>query len=87
MEKIEQGLLFEKECTWVDMPEYNNIKEPKPQIIAMFKFKNKQDFDKFNELLKNHVYNCKKVFDGMQKKDIKQAWFPLKEKGSDYIYK
>ena len=68
------------------MPEYNNTKEPGPLITAKFKFKNKGDFELFNSLLKKHVYKCNKVFDGMQKKTEKQAWFPLKEKASKYRY-
>ena len=75
---------IEKE--WIDMPEYNNLKEDEPIITATFKFKTQEDFDLFNSLLKKHIYKCKKVFDGMQRKDKKQVWFPLKEKGSNYEY-
>ena len=71
---------------WLEMPEYNNIKQPEPFITATFKFKNQEDYDKFHKLIKQHLYNNEKVFDGMQKKDKKQAWYPLKEKASKYYY-
>jgi len=72
---------------WIGMPEYNNIREPDPEITATFKFKNEKDFLLFNDLLKKYIFKCRKVFDGMQRKDKKQAWFPLKEKASKYEYK
>jgi len=71
---------------YVEMPEYNNVKQPKPAIIAKFKFRNKEDYDKFHALVKKHIYDGKRVFDGMQRKDAKQAWYPLKEKASKYLY-
>ena len=71
---------------WIDMPEYNNVKQKDPAITATFKFETQEDFDEFNSLLKKHVYHTNKVFDGMQRKDKKQAWFPLKEKGTQYLY-
>lgn len=74
------------ECDWVDMPEFNNINEPQPEITATFKFRNKTDYDIFNELLKKHVYQTNKIFDGVQELNKKQAWFPLKEKTSIYRY-
>ena len=77
----------EIEQHWFDMPEYNNEKEKEPLITATFKFKTQEDFDLFNSLLKEHIYKTNKVFDGMQRKDKKQAWFPLKEKASNYEYK
>lgn len=72
---------------WVDMPEYNNVKESPPEITALFKFRSEEDFLLFNDLIKEHVYKCGKVFDGMQRKTEKQAWFPLRDKGSNYEYK
>lgn len=72
---------------WQDMPEYNNINEPPPLITATFKFRNVEDYDKFHALVKEHIYDGVKVFDGMQSKDKKQAWYPLKEKPSKYEYK
>ena len=71
---------------WVGMPEYNNINLPKPVITATFKFASKEDYLKFKELVQEHIYNGDRVFDGMQRKDKKQAWFPHKEKGSRYKY-
>ena len=69
-----------------ELPEYNNKKQEEPFIIAKFKFRNQKDFDEFNELLKKYVYKTNKVFDGMQRKTQKQAWFPLKEKASKYLF-
>ena len=70
---------------WIDMPEYNNKKQPEPLITATFKFASEADFQLFNDLLKKHVYKTNKIFDGMQTKTKKQAWFPLKEKASKYV--
>lgn len=71
---------------WQDMPEYDNVPQKEPEITALFKFKNYEDFELFNELLKKHVYKTSKVFDGMQRKDKKSAWFPLPERASKYLY-
>lgn len=72
---------------YVDLPEYNNVKEKNPFIIATFKFRSQEDFDKFNKLIKQHLYNGEKVFDGMQRQNIKSSWYPLKEKASKYRFK
>lgn len=71
---------------WVGMPEYNNINMPEPLITATFKFRTQEDYDDFHQKVKQHIYNGKKVFDGMQRKEKKQAWYPLPEKASDYIW-
>tara|TARA_Y100001938_G_C7960486_1_gene364056 strand:+ start:264 stop:530 length:267 start_codon:yes stop_codon:yes gene_type:complete len=86
-----QEKLFENEENnwkneWIDMPEYNNKKQEPPLITATFKFKTKEDFLKFKDLLQKYVYNGAKVFDGMQKKEAKNAWYPHKEKASKYEY-
>lgn len=81
-ERIDQNESWQDE--WLEMPEYNNVKQEKPFITATFKFRNQKDFDTFNELLKTKIYNTNKVFDGMQRKDIKSTWFPLNEKASNY---
>jgi hypothetical protein len=92
MEKSEQASLFDDKYQndwkqeWQDMPEYNNIKQPDPLITATFKFATEEDFLKFKSLVQEHIYNGNKVFDGMQKKDKKNAWFPHKEKASKYYY-
>ena len=75
------------EWLWSGMPEYNNRKEKGPLIEVKFKFKDEESFQEFNRLLKEHVYGVKKVFDGMQRKNDYQAWFPLRTKGSDYVFK
>ena len=72
---------------YVGMPEYNNTKEPEPFIVATFKFKNQNDFDEFNKLIKQHLYDGQKVFDGMQRKEAKSAWYPLRDKPSKYRFK
>ena len=71
---------------YLGMPEYNNIVIPDPFITATFKFRNQEDFDFFNNFLKENLYKEKKIFDGMQRKDKKSTWFPLNEKASKYIY-
>ena len=72
---------------WKGMPEYNNDNIKAPEITATFKFANKADFDLFHKIIKKELYKGAKVFDGMQTKDKKTAWFPLKEKASKYVYK
>lgn len=91
--KKNQLNLFENESNqndwkehYIGMPEYNNTKEPEPLIIATFKFKTQKDFDEFNKLIKEHLYNGQKVFDGMQRKEAKSAWFPLRDKPSKYRF-
>jgi len=81
-EKIKNQIFKE----WQNMPEYLNNIENKPEVTAKFKFRTEKDFEKFNKLLKKHVYKTNKVFDGMQKKNKYQAWYPLKEKASRYRY-
>ena len=71
---------------WKDMPEYNNKVIPDAFITATFKFRNQEDYDYFHSIVKKELYNSNKVFDGMQSKEKKQAWFPLNEKASKYIY-
>lgn len=71
---------------WVGMPEYDNVKQSPPLITATFKFRTEEDYQLFNKLIKKHLYNGEKVFDGMQRVEAKQAWFPLKEKASKYVY-
>lgn len=75
----------EWEQEFKDMPSYNNKKEDDPFITATFKFRNKKDFDFFNEFLKTNLYKTKKVFDGNQTKTKKSTWFPLKQKASNYL--
>jgi hypothetical protein len=71
---------------WIGMPEYKNVIQDKPAIIATFKFKSQKDFEEFNALIKKHLYNGEKVFDGMQRKESKSAWYPLPLKASKFIY-
>lgn len=92
--KKEQLSLFESkpnqnkwEDHWVGMPEYNNVREPDPFITATFKFRTQEDFDEFNKLIKQHLYDGEKVFDGMQRKDVKSSWYPLRQKASKFRFK
>ena len=68
------------------MPDYNNEKKPPPIITATFKFRSKEDFDYFHKVVKENLYDNKKVFDGMQRKEEKQAWFPLPPRPSHFKY-
>lgn len=71
---------------WVDMPEYNNTKPCVPEITTTFKFRNKEDFEKFMHVVKKELYNGKRVFDGKQFKNNYTAWFPLDPRPSEYVY-
>jgi hypothetical protein len=81
-EKKDQNKEWEAE--WEGMPSYNNEKAKEPFITAIFKFRNQEDFDFFNNFLKENLYKEKKIFDGMQRKDKKSTWYPLNEKASKY---
>lgn len=72
---------------WIGMPEYNNVEEAPPVITATFKFRSDADFEEFLSLIKQHVYSGERPFDGMQRKDVKSTWYPLKEKASKYVYR
>ena len=80
-------LIDPREEEWVGMPEYNNHTKPPPLITALFKFQTQEDYDLFHTLVKKHIYNGERVFDGIQKTDKKTAWFPRLEKASKYVYK
>lgn len=71
---------------WLEMPEYNNVKQEEPLITATFKFRTEEDYIKFKDLVQEFVFNGEKVFDGMQKKDKKSSWYPHKQKASKYEY-
>ena len=85
-----QSPLFKQEeewrKEWIGMPEYNNIRQPEPLITATFKFRNEEDYNKFKDLVQEYIFKGEKVFDGMQKKDVKSSWYPHKEKASRYEY-
>lgn len=71
---------------WKGMPEYENSNIIEPFIIATFKFRNQDDFEKFQDIVKKYLYNGEKIFDGMQRKNVKVAWYPHLEKASRYRY-
>ena len=70
---------------WQNMPEYNNVKDIEPLITVKIKFITKQDFDKFHELLKKHIYK-ERVFNGTQRNDVKSAWYPSKVDKKEFVY-
>jgi hypothetical protein len=89
---IESQFLFDDletpvQAEWKNMPEYIAEYEDEPEITATFKFRCLDDFEEFNLKMREHLYYDERVFDGMQTKTKKQAWYPLKEKSSRYIYK
>ena len=87
---MEQLTLLPDEESWEEewngMPEYSVEKELKPEVTATFKFKTFEDFEVFKKSIKENLYGGGKVFDGQQSKTEKNAWYPLKEKSSNYIY-
>ena len=90
-EETPQPQLFETtdndwQTEWVGMPAYDNVYQPEPEITATFKFRNEADFLEFVALVKEHIYNGKRVFDGIQRKTVKSAWYPHNESGSGYQY-
>jgi hypothetical protein len=71
---------------WKGMPEYDNEDYPAPEVIVTFKFRTREDFEKFNEIIKKSLFNGEKPFDGRQEVNSKTAWYPPKEKSSKYVY-
>lgn len=71
---------------WDGMPEYDNVKQAEPLITATFKFRTEKDYLWFKDIVSACLYNEEKVFDGMQSMTHKQAWYPLMEKASNYVY-
>jgi hypothetical protein len=71
---------------WRDMPEYVNEKQNEPEQIAIFKFENNEDFDRFMLVVKRELFNNERVFDGNQEKNKKSAWYPLPIRPSNHIY-
>jgi len=70
---------------YVEMPEYNNIDEPEPEITCKFKFRNQKDYLKFKELVSKHIYKGQKFIDGNQSMQEKQSWFPLAVRESHHV--
>lgn len=67
-----------------NMPEYNNKDIPDAQITATFKFRNNKDFENFMSVIEKYLYEGHRVFDGMQSKTKKNAWYPHQDHGSNY---
>lgn len=84
-EPVDNRTASERE--WIGMPEYISTTMPEPEITATFKFRNEKDYEFFKETVKKHLYNNEKCFDGQQSIEAKQAWYPLKEKDSLWVYK
>jgi hypothetical protein len=71
---------------YTDMPEYNNVDLPPPEITVQFKFRNIEDYNTFMNVVTEQLYNGVRVFNGFQHKDEKTAWYPLPEKELSYRY-
>lgn len=82
----EESLCNDWKEHYVYMPEYDNVRKDQPLITVTFKFNSRESFEYFNEFVKENLYDGKRVFDGMQRKHSKSAWFPPNEKDSNYRY-
>ena len=80
------GILLDPMDDWVGMPEYHMEKELKAMYTATFKFRTQADFEDFKAKAKKLIFDDAKVFDGKQGEFDKQAWYPLDEPPSKYIY-
>ncbi len=85
-EKVEEKEVNKIEDHWINMPEYNNVNRQKPAIVALFKFKSKEDFTKFNKLMKASIWNGEQLYYGRFKENVRSIWFPPLEKASKYVY-
>lgn len=81
-----EGILLDPMDDWVGMPEYAMEREIKPMYTATFKFRNQDDYEDFKAKAKKFIFDDAKVFDGKQGEFDKQAWYPLDEPPSNYIY-
>lgn len=84
-EKVKEKKINKIEDHWINMPEYNNVNRQKPMIVAMIKFRNKEDFKKFSKLTRKHVFNDNLHW-GNFKKNVRVAWYPPFDKASNYVY-
>jgi len=71
---------------WLNMPEYINEKPNDPEVTVTFKFKNKDDYDSFMAIVKEQLYNGKRVIDGKQVKNNYTTWYPLDPRPSEFVY-
>ena len=71
---------------WQGMPSYDNVFEGEPEVTVVFKFRTREDFEKFNEIIKDALFDGEKPFDGSQLKEKKSTWYPHKERASKYKY-
>ena len=71
---------------WQGMPHFHSEQEKEPEITAIFKFRNKDDFLEFKDTVQEKLYNNETVFIGEQSIETKRAWYPLNEKASKYRY-
>lgn len=53
---------------WRGMPSYDNVFEGEPEVTVVFKFRTREDFEKFNEIIKDALFDGEKPFDGNQLK-------------------
>lgn len=71
---------------WVGMPEYNNVVIEDPEIVVTIKFRNNEDFEDFKNKAQEYLFDGEKPFDGMQRKTVKNTWYPHKTKANKYRY-
>jgi hypothetical protein len=71
---------------WLNMPEYINEKPTDPEVTVTFKFRNKDDYDSFMAIVKEQLYDGKRVIDGKQIKNNYTAWYPLDPRPSEFVY-
>lgn len=79
-----------KANNWKDeykgMPEYEHERNIEPLVVAKFKFRTREEFDEFHAIVKKYLYNDERVFDGNQKKNDYQAWYPLPPRPKTFMY-
>lgn len=83
--KVKEKAINKIEDHWINMPEYNNVNRQKPVIIAMFRFRNKEDFTEFSKLAREHIFSGNLHW-GSFKKNVRVAWYPPFDKASNYVY-
>jgi hypothetical protein len=71
---------------WDGMPEYDNRDLTKSEVVVTLHFASTEDYERFEALLREHLYAGRRPFDGRQRKDAKTAWWPPLPKGSDFVW-
>jgi hypothetical protein len=72
---------------WVDMPEFKNDVGVVPAVVAIFKFRTRDDFLKFKELLNKHLtVGGVKYFNGFNQLNHKTTWWPKEANMGSHKY-